>query len=108
MNSAKQNIQLLSVIIMLLACVVISNKVAGQVAVTSGVYKELKSKDSLLFTVGFNKCELNQFEDLLSEDFEFYHDKVGIDKSKASFINSIKNGLCGTGENSTRRELIES
>ncbi|MEM7110222.1 MAG: nuclear transport factor 2 family protein, partial [Bacteroidota bacterium] len=47
-------------------------------------------------------------EDLLSEDFEFYHDKVGIDKSKASFINSIKNGLCGTGENSTRRELIES
>ncbi len=54
----------------------------------------LKSQDSLLFNVGYNQCDLKQFETLVSEDFEFYHDKSGATLSKAAFLTSIKEGLC--------------
>jgi len=40
----------------------------------SALYKTIISKDSLLFNVGFNTCDISQFENLLSDDFEFYYD----------------------------------
>ena len=40
------------------------------------------SKDSLLFTVGFNTCDINQFETLLSKLFSFYHDQSGFSNKK--------------------------
>lgn len=80
----------------------------AQVAKTSELFMALKANDSLLFDVGFNNCDLSQFENFTSEDFEFYHDQGGINESKESFIASIKNGLCNSGINSTRRELVEN
>lgn len=74
---------------------------------TSELYKQIKEKDSLLFNVGFNTCDISQFENLVSHDFEFYHDKGGIYPSKASFIASIKNGLCKVSYQ-LRRQLIDS
>src|SRR5437762_5991653 len=68
--------------------------VNAQVEETSELYKTIKSKDSLLFDVGFNTCVLSQFENLLSEKFEFYHDKDSITSSKSRFISDFKNGLC--------------
>lgn len=55
--------------------------------------KTILSKDSLLFEVGFNHCEIKQFETLLSENLKFYHDKDGI-SDKAKFLYDLKNGLC--------------
>jgi len=55
--------------------------------------KTILSKDSLLFDVGFNHCEIKQFEALLSENLKFYHDKDGI-SDKAKFLYDLKNGLC--------------
>lgn len=66
----------------------------AQEAKTSNLYLTLKQKDSLLFNVGFNKCIIGQFEDLVSDNFEFYHDQGGITKTKPAFINSIKTGIC--------------
>lgn len=66
----------------------------SQVQHTVKLYQTLKEKDSLLFTVGFNTCDIDQFENLVSNNFEFYHDKAGITNSKAAFISGIKNGLC--------------
>lgn len=66
----------------------------SQVDKSSDLFKILKTKDSLLFNVGFNTCDISQFENLVSENFEFYHDKSGITSSKADFIKSIKDGLC--------------
>lgn len=66
----------------------------GQVEKSSELYKIIKAKDSLLFTIGFNTCEIKQFENLLSENFEFYHDQEGLTNSKIDFISGIKNGLC--------------
>lgn len=66
----------------------------GQVDKESVLYKAIKEKDSLLFNLGFNNCDIKQFENLVSENFEFYHDQAGITNSKAEFINGIKNGIC--------------
>jgi hypothetical protein len=61
---------------------------------TSTLFRTLAACDSLLFQVGFNTCDVAQFERLTSEDFEFYHDQSGITPSKAAFIENTRNGLC--------------
>jgi len=68
--------------------------VSAQTEKSSDLYQIIKEKDSLLFNVGFNNCDISQFENLVSAKFEFYHDQSGITTSKSAFINSIKNGLC--------------
>ena len=39
------------------------------------------------------------------EDFEFYHDKGGIDHSKSEFIETLKNGPCANLTIENRRTL---
>lgn len=73
----------------------------------SNLYKTIISKDSLLFDVGFNTCDISQFEKLCSDDFEFFHDKDSI-SYKEQFIINLKNGLCFSPEKyQSRRELVE-
>ncbi|WP_163410816.1 serine hydrolase [Flavobacterium ajazii] len=72
----------------------------------SDLYKTIISKDSLLFNLGFNKCDISQFENLLSEKFEFFHDIDGISDRK-KFLKDLRNGLCGNPSNyQARRELL--
>jgi hypothetical protein len=80
----------------------------AQVEKSSELFQQLKAADSLLFNVGFNTCNMAAFETVVSENFEFYHDKGGITNSKAEFIQAFKNGLCKTPETyQSRRELVE-
>jgi len=74
--------------------IIFSTTTFGQVEKRSELYKTIKEKDSLLFNLGFNTCDIKQFENLVSETFEFYHDQAGITNSKAAFISGIQNGLC--------------
>lgn len=78
----------------------------SQVNHTTNLYKKIKTLDSLLFNIGFNQCDISQFEKLVSENFEFYHDKGGTFLSKETFIKSIKE--CDHSPYKHRRELIES
>jgi hypothetical protein len=79
--------------------------VNAQVKTDTELYKTIISKDSLLFNIGFNTCDIHQFEDLLSEDFEFFHDKDSI-SLKPQFLYGIKNGLCKSPDKyQSRREL---
>ncbi|MWB93091.1 serine hydrolase [Flavobacterium sp. GA093] len=55
--------------------------------------KLILSKDSLLFDVGFNHCDIKPFEILLSEHLKFYHDKDGM-SDKTKFLYFLKKGLC--------------
>ncbi|MDT0295030.1 nuclear transport factor 2 family protein [Mesonia ostreae] len=65
------------------------------------------SKDSLLFDVGFNTCDISQFEVLMSEDLEFYHDKSGT-SNKQEFLSNLRNGLCSRPNTyQSRRELVK-
>jgi len=82
------------------------NNLNAQEKQDSELFKIIKAKDDLLFNVGFNTCDISQFENLLSENFEFYHDLSGTTLSKASFIKDFKNGLCKPNYK-TRRELVE-
>lgn len=80
---------------------------SAQVDKNSELYQTILSKDSLLFDMGFNKCDIHQFEKLTSEDFEFLHDKDGI-SNKKKFISDLKKGLCGNpGNYQARRELVK-
>jgi CubicO group peptidase (beta-lactamase class C family) len=96
--------QLFLILILILAFIV-SGK--AQVEKNSELYKTILSKDSLLFNVGFNACDSAQFEELLSEKLEFFHDKDGI-SDKKQFLYNLGNGLCGSpGSYQSRRELLK-
>ncbi|MET3530398.1 CubicO group peptidase (beta-lactamase class C family) [Chryseobacterium flavum] len=65
------------------------------------------SKDSLFFSTGYNTCNITQMENLLSDTFEFYHDKGGFE-NKEKFIIDFKNGLCKSPETyQLKRVLVE-
>ena len=71
----------------------------------SDLYKTIMSRDSLLFNVGFNTCDISQFENLFSDDFEFYHDQDSI-SNKELFLVNLKNGICLPGKiYKVRRDL---
>ncbi|WP_412850889.1 serine hydrolase [Chryseobacterium sp. PMSZPI] len=73
--------------------VLLFNHIQAQLPKTDPLYRAIMSKDSLLFSIGFNTCDSKQAEGLLSENFEFYHDKDGF-SDKKKFIIDFKNGLC--------------
>lgn len=50
--------------------------------------------DSLIFELGFNRCDMSGLEKICVEDLEFYHDQGGITRGKAAFIASMQNGIC--------------
>jgi hypothetical protein len=71
------------------------------------LFNLLRAKDSLLFNIGFNTCDITQFEKIVSTNFEFYHDKSGITPNKEKFLESTRNGLCKDPANyQARRELV--
>lgn len=84
----------------------ITTLLIAQVDIKSDLYKTIISKDSLLFNVGFNTCDISQFENLLSEKFEFFHDKDSISNKKL-FLHNLRNGLCSSPTSfQARRELL--
>ena len=79
----------------------------AQIQPNSELYQTILLKDSLLFNCGFNTCNIKQFEDLLSEKFEFFHDKDS-SSNKKEFIHTLRNGLCKSPTNyQSRRELVK-
>lgn len=66
----------------------------------------LQEKDKLMFEQGFDQCDLSVTTRLITDDLEFYHDNGGIDKSKNAFLETMKGGLCRTGNNPIRRHLV--
>ncbi|MRX46668.1 TonB family protein [Pedobacter puniceum] len=79
----------------------------AQVDKNADLYKIILTKDSLLFDVGFNTCNIQQFENLLSDSLKLYHDKDGI-SNKTKFLYDLKNGLCKNPETrQVRRFLVK-
>ncbi len=85
----------------------LTSVLSAQVEQNSELYQTLSKKDSLLFDATFgNNCDLEQLADLLSKDFEFYHDQSGMTPSKEVFIASVREGLCKL-DYKARRELVK-
>lgn len=84
---------LFSIIILFAFCV----NSSAQLDQNNALYQTILDRDSLLFSIGFNTCDIKQFENLLSDDLKFYHGKDGI-SNKTKFLTDLKNGLCKSPE----------
>ncbi len=60
-----------------------------------------------LFWQAYNACDIDQMGDFFTEDVEFYHDKAGLTTTRARFMETVKNGLCGNENFRLRREAVE-
>ena len=81
---------------------------AAQVEKNSDLYKTLKQQDSILFDIGFNKCDIEKSAEIICDDLEFYHDKGGVTNSKEEFVKTMKNGICSnTNTTKVYRFLVE-
>jgi hypothetical protein len=68
---------------------------------SASLYDTIVRLDSILFHA-YNTCDLKTYNDLFSEDLEFYHDKGGLVTDKATSVESYKKYVCGK----VTRELL--
>ena len=78
----------------------------GQEKETSELFLSLKKMDSLLFDEGFNGCNLELMENLVTDDLEFYHDTSGI-QDKEEFLRATKDNICSGAGKRIIRKLVE-
>lgn len=94
MNQSK-SIQSIKTLLLCITVLLINfGSAYAQVDSSSELFKTLKAKDSILFKVGFDKCQIEKSAELMTDDLEFYHDKSGVTNSKIAFVSDMKNGLC--------------
>ncbi|WBV58402.1 DUF4440 domain-containing protein [Chryseobacterium daecheongense] len=77
----------------------------AQVKSTDELFQTAMKLDSLVFKEGFNKCNPSHYNDIISNDLEFYHDIGGITLGKEAFIASVKNNICSI-PGKIKRELV--
>lgn len=65
------------------------------------LFRTIASLDSALFDA-YNRCDLEKFGALLTDDLEFYHDQTGLSRSRQSAVEAVKNNICGK----VRRDLV--
>jgi hypothetical protein len=94
MNQSKLNQSIKSLLLCGTRCLTVSGIATGQMGQNSDLFKNLKTKDSILFKRGFTKFKVEKSTGLMTENLEFYHDKGGVRNSKKAFIIRMKNGLC--------------
>ncbi|WP_417462701.1 nuclear transport factor 2 family protein [Kordiimonas sp.] len=78
----------------------------AQVAEDSDLYKTLKSLDDAIFDRSFNQCDHSKLIELIPEDFEFYHDTGGFENSKANFMATVEQNICGNPAVKPIRKLV--
>lgn len=105
---AEQRFSIKSLLLCSIGFLLASGIVSAQVNQSSDLFKTLKAKDSILFKIGFNKCEVDKSAELLYDDLEFYHDKSGITNSKAEFVAAMQKGPCNAdNKEKVYRFLVE-
>jgi hypothetical protein len=77
---------------------------------TNSLFVGIKEMDTQLFDAIFKDCDLGRVNDLLTDDFEFYHDRGGlIATSRVQFVEIIRK-TCerqkSGQERPSRRELV--
>jgi hypothetical protein len=65
------------------------------------LFANVAALDTKLFDA-YNNCDLATMSSLVSEDLEFYHDKTGLSVGRQTFLDAIKNNICGK----TKRTLV--
>ncbi len=65
------------------------------------LFRTVAALDAQVFAA-FNRCDLDTLGRFFAEDLEFYHDIDGLSRSRATFIEAVKNNICGK----VTRELV--
>ncbi|RNC84833.1 MAG: nuclear transport factor 2 family protein [Winogradskyella sp.] len=94
MNQSKSIQSIKTLLLCIIGTLITSGSAYAQVDKSSELFKTLKAKDSILFKIGFDKCEIERSAQLMVDDLEFYHDKSGVTTSKEEFVSNMKNGIC--------------
>lgn len=55
---------------------------------------DLAALDARLFEAGFNRCELDGLEEIISPDLEFYHDISGLSTTREAFMEALQRNIC--------------
>ncbi len=97
--------RIMLIVVVFVGILGVSSTLISQVNSSSQLYKTLKEKDQQLFEAAFS-CDVAQVDQMIHEDFEFYHDISGITKSKEAFVSQLKTGICQS-DKTTRRELVD-
>ena len=95
----------MAALLTLAALTFISSTAHAQAISDADLFATLKAGDTRLFDVGYNTHDIRPFEELISDNFEFYHDKGGETKGKAAFLESIRKGIFNLSYRA-RRELV--
>ena len=70
------------------------------------VEQRLQALDGKLFNAAFVECDMDVLDDLLAQDFEFYHDRDGLSyTSSAAFIEDVSRE-CGPEGTGMKRILV--
>lgn len=54
----------------------------------------------------FNACEVQKQTNMNTEDLEFYHDRGGFERGRASFAESVAKNICGRSDRRVRRAEV--
>lgn len=65
------------------------------------LFNTVQALDTKLFDA-YNRCDLATLSAMVSDDLEFYHDKTGLAVGRQTFVDAIKNNICGK----VNRELV--
>jgi hypothetical protein len=68
---------------------------------TDPLYKTVAALDAALFDA-YNTCQLDKLGAMVDENLEFYHDQTGLAVGRQTFVDAIKNNICGK----VHRELV--
>ncbi|WP_108125413.1 DUF4440 domain-containing protein [Saccharospirillum mangrovi] len=74
----------------------------------SSLFSLLKEKDHQLFSEGYDQCHAEVMEQLIADDFEFYHDVGGRTLSKDAFVDGFRGANCHPRSEQERRRLDEA
>ncbi|MGO4293336.1 nuclear transport factor 2 family protein [Chitinophaga sp. RAB17] len=74
------------------------------------LFRQLAYKDSMLFDIAFNTCNVKAIGTVLSKDFVFFHDNgydgITVDQSLSSFTANLEK-FCANPDNKMRREIVK-
>ncbi|WGK64259.1 hypothetical protein [Croceiramulus getboli] len=80
----------------------------GQVSKEDELFRTIMQRDSLLFEVGFNQCDMKSNASLLADDLEFYHDVGGVTYGKDTFLKNFEKNMCDPDKKPIRKLIAGS
>ena len=68
---------------------------------SDSLFTTIARLDSTMFDA-YNRCDLVRLGSFFTEDLEFYHDQTGLARGRQSFIDAVRQNICGK----VRRDLV--